>query len=51
MAHEIGHNFGSLHDGDNKLPYERCNSETGNEGLMGGNLKIRYMFNEILSYW
>ena len=40
MAHEIGHNFGSLHDAENSTAYKRCNSATGNIGIMGGTLII-----------
>ena len=43
LAHEIGHNFGSLHDGENSTAYNRCTNETGNTGMMGGRLKIGFV--------
>ena len=38
FAHEVGHNFGSLHDGENSTAYIRCDNRTKNNGLMGGNI-------------
>jgi len=36
LAHEIGHNLGSHHDGENTTTYSRCTKENGNYGIMGG---------------
>ena len=36
LAHEVGHNFGSLHDGENSTAYVRCNKLNQNTGIMGG---------------
>ena len=35
IAHEVGHNFGSEHDGGNSSTYRGCNSP-GTMGIMGG---------------
>jgi hypothetical protein len=36
LAHEIGHNLGSHHDGENTTAYSRCTKESNNYGIMGG---------------
>ena len=36
LAHEIGHNLGSHHDGENTTAYTRCTKENNNYGIMGG---------------
>ena len=36
LAHEIGHNLGSHHDGENTTAYSRCTKESRNYGIMGG---------------